>query len=134
MKFLRKLDNNLLAALIVYFVSILGFACSSFLISTSLIDIPLGFLFSGGVIGSLYLLTFFFGKLDERTGRNIFGIISIGVRLFVIIGVMILIAFMYYRWEIKIFNLFVFIGIYSLGVISFVLLHLLNKEGKEKNA
>ncbi len=134
MKFLRKLDHNLITSLAVYFVSILGFGVSSFLLSTEYIDIPLGFLFSGGVIGTLYILTYLFVKLDERQGKNLFGIISIGFRFLIVIGVMIIIAFMNYRWNNKLFNLFVFVGIYSLGTLIYVLLHLLNKERKEKDA
>ena len=124
---LRKLDRNLLTSFIVYGVSLLGFIASSFLLLGTYKDIPLGFLFSGVIIGSLYLLSFFFNKLDLRSGGMKWGIIFITIRLVLVIGVIILLAFMNYRWEVKIFNLFVFVGIYTVGVLSFVLLNLFNK-------
>ena len=127
MKLLKKLDNNLLSSIIVYGLSILGFVISSFLISTSYKDIPFGFLFSGGVIGTLYLISCLLGKIDTKNEKSVWSIVAINIRLLVIIGVMIIIAFMNYRWNIKLFNLFVFIGVYTVGIISFILLNLFKK-------
>lgn len=127
MKKIRELDKNLLTAISVFSISVIGFLASSFLVLGEYRNIPLGFLFSGAVIGGLYLLTFFLGKKDIENGSSTLSIISIIIRLFLIIGILILLGFMNYRWSVNLFNLFVFIGIYSFGVITFVLSHLLNK-------
>ena len=134
MKFLKKLENNLLTSLVVYALSILGFAITCFQLNTAFRDIPLGFLFSGGVIGSLYLLTHFLVKKDEKSGNDTLSLVSIIVRFVVIVGVMVVLGLMNYRWNIILFNLFVFVGIYSAGTIVFVLLHIFKKDRKENDA
>ena len=130
MNFIKKLDNNLFTALIVGIFALIGCAATSFLF-TSMIDVPLGFLFSGAVISSLYVISYFFGKIDEKKELAAWSIASISLRLFVIIGVMIILALMNFRWNIKLFNIFVFIGIYTVGAINFVVSYLIKNKGKE---
>ena len=130
MNFLRKGEINLVTAVITCVISVLGFAISAFLLTQNMIDIPLGFLFSGGVIGSLYLLTHFLVKIDKTEARATWSILAISIRLFIIVGVMIIIALMYYRWNLKYFNIFVFVGIYTISALTFVLSHL-SKNRKE---
>ena len=124
MKFIRNLETNLLVAVITFVVAVIGFAASSFLLTTSYLDIPLGFLLSGGVIGSLYIITHFFTKIDNRDSRATWSIIAITIRLVVIVGMMILIALMYYRWNMKYFNIFVFVAMYTISAAVFVFAHL----------
>ena len=131
---LRKLEINLLTSIIVLLVGLIGFGATSFLLNSALIHIPLGFLFSTGVISLLYLIAHLFVKIDEKRGNNVFTIISLSLRFAVLIGVMIILGFMNYRWGNELFNIFVFIGMYTLGVLVFVILNLLNKERKETNA
>ena len=130
---IRKLENNLLAAIAVYAISVLGFAVSSFLlfINKNHQDVPLGFLFAGAVIGTLYLVSHFLILEDEKKESSARSITSVGMRLFIIIGVLILLAFMNYRWNIHLFNIFVFIAVYTFGTIIFVLSFILFKERKE---
>ena len=134
MKLLRKLENNLFTAITVYLISVLGFAITSFLLTSNYKDIPLGFLFSGMVIGTLYLITHFLNKLDERSGKSLWSFVAIISRFVIIVTVMIIIGLMNYRWNNVLFNIFVFVGVYTFGTITFALLHLLNKERKESNA
>lgn len=131
---IRKLEINLLTSIIVLLVGLVGFGATSFLLNSAYIHIPLGFAFSGVVVALLYLLTHFFVGIDEKRKSTTFSLISIILRLVVLVGAMVILGFMNYRWNMELFNIFVFIGVYTLGVIVFVVLNLLNKERKETNA
>lgn len=128
---LRKLERNLLTSIIVAIVSILGFIASSFLIYSESKDIPLGFLLSGGVIGGLYLITHLLTSKDDEKSSNVRSIISIIIRFVVLVATVILLGFAYYVWDFKYFNVFVFFGVYTFGVIFFVTSHIFLKERKE---
>ena len=130
MKLLQKLDNELLTAILVFLASLLGFAVTSFLIPTH-IDIPLGFILSGGIIAFIYVLSSIFRRIDERRGTTTFSIIGISLRLVLTISALLLIVLMYYRWNIKLFNVFVFVGVYSLGIIIYMITYIKNKNRKE---
>ena len=128
---LRKLERNLLTSIIVAIVSILGFIASSFLIYSESKDIPLGFLLSGGVIGGLYLIAHLLTSKDDENSSNVRSIISIIIRFVVLVATVILLGFAYYVWDFKYFNVFVFFGVYTFGVIFFVTSHIFLKERKE---
>ena len=128
---LRKLERNLLTSIIVAIVSILGFIASSFLIISENKDIPLGFLLSGGVIGGLYLIAHLLTCKDDEKSSNVRSIISIIIRFVVLVATVILLGFAYYVWDFKYFNVFVFFGVYTFGVIFFVTSHIFLKERKE---
>ncbi len=128
---LRKLERNLLTSIIVAIVSILGFIASSFLIISENKDIPLGFLLSGGVIGGLYLIAHLLTSKDDEKSSNVRSIISIIIRFVVLVATVILLGFAYYVWDFKYFNVFVFFGVYTFGVIFFVTSHIFLKERKE---
>lgn len=128
---LRKLERNLLTSIIVAIVSILGFIASSFLIYSESKDIPLGFLLSGGVIGGLYLIAHLLTSKDDESSSNVRSIISIIIRFVVLVATVILLGFAYYVWDFKYFNVFVFFGVYTFGVIFFVTSHIFLKERKE---
>ena len=131
MNFIKKLDRDLITAMVTSVIALVAFACSSFLISTDLKDIPLGFLLSGGVIALVYVLSYLLVRIDIKRGSTVFSIISLGVRLVVILITLLLLAFMYYRWDIKLFNIFVFVGVYTASIITFCLSFILIKDGKE---
>lgn len=128
---LRKLERNLLTSIIVAIVSILGFIASSFLIYSENKDIPLGFLLSGGVIGGLYLIAHLLTSKDDEKSSNVRSIISIIIRFVVLVATVILLGFAYYVWDFKYFNVFIFFGVYTFGVIFFVTSHIFLKERKE---
>ena len=125
---LLKLEVNLLTSIIVFVVSLIGFAATSFLLTGENIHIPLGFLYSGGVISLIYLLTHFFVKIDEKRESSIFSIISISVRLVFVIVAALMAALMFYRWELKLFNIFVLVGVYTFGVLTFIILHIIKRK------
>ena len=130
MKLLKKLDNELLTAVVVFITSVLGFAITSFLIPTH-IDIPLGFILSGGIIALIYALSSLLRKIDERKGTYIFSIITVSLRLVVTLTALLLLILMYYKWNIKLFNVFVFVGIYTFGIIAYMITFIISKNRKE---
>ena len=134
MKLFKKLDHNLWTALVILVVSLIGFASSCFLISGEYQDIPFGFLLSGGIISLVHVISYFLALIDLRRGTATFTILSMGIRLVVLITSLLLIILMYYKWDIKLFNVFVFIGIYTLGIIVLCFSFVIRKEGKEENA
>ena len=130
MKLLKKLDNELLTALLVFITAILGFAVTSFLISTH-VDIPLGFVLSGGIIAFIYVLSSILKSIDERRGSSVFSIIAIILRSVLTLTSLLLLALMYYKWDIKLFNIFVFVGMYSFGIIIYMIIYIVSKKGVE---
>ena len=128
MNFIKKAEPNLLTALFTLAVTIVGFASTSFLLIGNYIHVPLGFLYSGGILTILYLIAHFFIKIDERKGIAAFSIASIAIRLAVMIGTLIIAAFMYYKWELKLFNIFVYIGVYTISTLFFIFLHLIKRK------
>ena len=133
MKLIKKLGNNLFTALVVLVVAVIGFASSAFLISSNLMHIPFGFLLSGGIIAFIHVISHFLVKLDEKRGSAALTILAIIIRFVVLVTTIILLGLMYYRWEIKYFNIFVFVGMYTVGIIALCVAYIVNKEGKEQN-
>lgn len=134
MNFLKKLDHNLLTAIILASVGILGFLASCFLISTDLQDIPFGFLLAGGFIALVHIISYLFTLLDRKRATATFTIIAMALRLILLLFALIIIALMNYEWGIKLFNMFVFVGMYTLGIIVLALTFIFDKDGKEIDA
>ncbi len=130
MKLFKKLDHNLLTAIILVGVGVLGFLASCFLISTDLQDIPFGFLLAGGVLGAVHALSFGLNEIDRRRGAATFTIMAMFLRMMILLITLILIALMNYRWNIKLFNMFVFVGMYTLGIIVLSLTFIFDKDGR----
>lgn len=131
MKLLRKLDNNLLTAIIVGIATLIAFAVTSFLISTSHQDIPYGILLFGGILATTYVISSFLIKLDEGKDTWIGNLASIVLKFVVSVTSLLIFGLMYYRWNIKLFNIFTFVGVYTLGTIVFILLFVIKKDRKE---
>ena len=124
---IRKLDNILLTAIIVFGVGLIGFAITSFLLSSPNKDIPFGFLLSGGIISIIHLISYLLTSIDKKRETSSLTILSIGLRLFLMLGILLILFLMYYRWNIKLFNVFVFVGMYTLATLVFVLLNIFSK-------
>ena len=79
------------------------------------------------MVSGLYLLGHFMYRLDEKNGTAKYSIIMIATRNTILVVSIILLAFLYYEWEVKLFNIFAFIGIYQAGIIIQVVDYLLFK-------
>lgn len=130
MKLFKKLDHNLLTAIIMTGVGVLGFLASCFLISTDLQDIPFGFLLAGGVIAGVHMLSFGLNMIDRRRATATFTIMAMFLRLVILFVALIFIALMNYKWNMRLFNMFVFVGMYTLGIIVLALTFIFDKDGR----
>ena len=126
--FLEKHSNSFTTAIFSFAVTILAVIISSFCFFNGHMDIPLGFLLGGVVIGGLYLLSVLAEKKDEQKEATTFTLIVIALRLLVLAGVAIVIALMYYRWNLPYFNLFTYVASYTAAIICNVIIHLISKK------
>lgn len=118
MKLFKNLSNSYKIAILTFFAGLFGFLITCFLIvENRLIGIPYGFLFSGTVIALLNFVTGLFEKLDTKKESATLTLLSIIIRFVFTVAVMVILALMNYRWGIKIFNLFIFVGMYTLSMI-----------------
>jgi hypothetical protein len=93
----------------------------------SLMEIPLGIAL-GGSVGILNYLIL--GLIDDKEYKKVnlvLTIVTIIVRFLVIAGVLILVGFLYYKLNIKLFNIFAVAGSYFISFI--VSIFILRKEG-----
>lgn len=124
MKFLKKLNESIQIAILTYFVTIVGLIALLFLFFIGHMDIPLGLLLGGGIVGTLNL---FAGLIQEWTSNKEGAIVSIIftiIRNIIIVASMIIIALMYYRWNMPYFNIFAFVGTYTVSIIITLIVHL----------
>lgn len=124
MKLFKDLNPSLKIAVLTYIIAIVGFLITLFLIFNGHQDIPLGILFAGGVVGTVNL----FAGLAERFTKDkegaIISIVLVGIRTFLVLGVMIFVALMYYRWNMPYFNIFAYVAVYTISIILTIIVNL----------
>ena len=126
-KWLDKYSSTTKIAILMYALGVLVFVLLTPFFFFNLMDIPLGALLGGTITGSLYLLSSAAEKSDEKKGNATLTIIVQSARFFVIAGVMVLISFMYFRWDMKIFNPFSYIALYTASVVINVIIMLVER-------
>ena len=91
-------------------------------------DIPLGILL-GGTYG--ILVYFIVGLLEnKRSDYYKWAILIAILRFFFLAVLLVLVALCYYKWELKIFNIFAVVGGYLICLVVLLLLFMLKKERK----
>lgn len=91
-------------------------------------DIPLGFIvgFSYGIL--LYSIV---GLYEDKSHYGYKGAITIIVVKYLVFGALLfLLGLCYYRWDVKLFNLFTVVGGYLIVLVIYVVLNLM--EGKKE--
>ena len=127
MKFLSEIERNLRVAFFVAMLTVVALLSSIYCYFIDLMEVPLGFALGGIIVSSLYLLGHFMYQIDAKNGSIKYSIMMVGIRNIILISSVIVLAFLYYRWGVKLFNIFAYIGIYTGGVIIFVVDHLVFK-------
>lgn len=127
MKFIFQIERNLRVALFVALLTLVAIISSIYCFFINFMEVPLGFALGGVVVSSLYLLGHFLYQIDVKNGEVKYSILMVGIRNIILISSIIIFALMYYRWGIKLFNIFAYIGIYTGGVIIYVVDHLVVK-------
>lgn len=127
MNSIGKLRKPYKVALLVLLISIIGFAATAFLIPTRL-DIPLGIIVSGAIISLLNFLQGIAEKYDNHKHGVVFSILMIIFKFVVVVVFIVMAALMYYRWDLPYFNIFSTIGVYTVSILSTILVYILDKE------
>ena len=127
MRFFQEANNSIKTAFITYAVTLIATLSTIFLFFQGMMDIPLGILLGGSLFGTLSLVSGFLEKKDEDRKTPIYSIVLIGVRFLLLIAITIVIAFMYYRWNLPIFNIFAFVGAYTVSIIVMIIVYLIYK-------
>ena len=127
MRFFQEANNSIKTALLTYALTLIATLSTIFLFFQGMMDIPLGILLGGSLFGTLSLVSGFLEKKDEDRKTPIYSIVLIGVRFLLLIAVTIVIAFMYYRWNLPIFNIFAFVGAYTVSIIVMIIVYLIYK-------
>ena len=128
MRFFLSKNNSIKTAIITYLITLVGFCSTIFLFFMGMMDVPLGILLGGGVFGSLAFISGLVEKKDEERDTPIYSIILIGLRFLLLVALTIIIALMYYRWNLKIFNVFAFVGAYLTSTIAMIVVYLIFKK------
>ena len=127
MRFFQEANNSIKTALLTYALMLIATLSTIFLFFQGLMDIPLGILLGGSIFGTLSLISGLVEKKDEDRKTPIYSIVLIGVRFLLLIAITIVIAFMYYRWNLPIFNVFAFVGAYTVSIIIMIIVYLIYK-------
>ena len=127
-KLLDKYPHSLVTACLTFAVTILATLITLFCFFNGHKDIPLGFILGGVVSTILCLLSALAEKQDDKKEGTTFSIIVIILRMVLLVAVTLIIAFMYYRWNLPIFNIFSFVGMYTGSIIIMVIVHLISKK------
>ena len=127
MKIFNKLDVHLQSSVLIISIVAIAFLASIYCFFISLAEVPLGLLLAGVITSLLRLSTHLFVNLDVRNGTVKYSVISVIIRYVVLITSVVMIGLLYYYWKVKLFNLFAFIGVYTLDVVIFSILHIKNK-------
>ena len=127
MRFFQETNNSIKTALLTYALTLIATLSTIFLFFQGMMDIPLGILLGGSLFGTLSLVSGFLEKKDEDRKTPIYSIVLIGVRFLLLIAITIVIAFMYYRWNLPIFNIFAFVGAYTVSIIVMIIVYLIYK-------
>ena len=124
MKKFRSLNNSFKTGILTLLASFAAFIATIFLFFIGYMDIPLGIILGGVIIGGLGILTGVVEKRDEAKKQTIGTIIMIIVRFAVIVSTMVIIAMMNHRWNMPYFNLFSFVGVYTVSIIITMIIHI----------
>ena len=108
--------------------------CLLFLVVAMLAMIPLivigwGEIPFGGALGlAIFTLYLFLMRLTyNKKKSNAYDITFIALRYVTLIGIAVLLAFLYYKLNFHVFNVFAFLGGYIIGTIIFIIIGALER-------
>ena len=127
MRYFKQANNSMKTALLTYALTLVCFLATIFLFFIGRMDIPLGLLLGGVFCGTLSLIAGLLENKDEENKSSKYSIIMILSRFILLIAVTVIIALMYYRWDLKIFNVFSYVGAYIVSSTILVVTYLIYK-------
>ncbi len=126
-KFYRQLNAYFKTVCWTILITLALFICLIPLFFFNLMELPLG-LALGGIFGGIYYLIAGFNQKEDYTKKSlIIDVILLITRFLLFAGAVIGLAFLYYKGEIHLFNVYAFAGAYLISLLTFILI-----SGKEK--
>ena len=93
-------------------------------------ELPFGLLLGGGFGVLSYFVT---GLFENKKDESYKWAVVISILRFVILGILLfLVGLCYYKWEVKIFNIFTVVGGYSLCLVVLIILFVLKDKQERK--
>lgn len=123
----KKADIHIKAALLIAFVSLVGFVATLYCFFTSYMELPLGILLAGAIMFLLHFVTHELVVLDVRRGSAKFTITAIIIHNVIAVASLVLLGMLYYYWQIRLFNIFAYVAVYTIDIIIFAVLHIKEK-------
>jgi len=124
----RNLDTNIKVGIVTALVTIFIFLTFIPCFFYGWKEIPLGLILGGGLGSIAYVVQGLVAKKDEEKQATTLSILVMGVRFILFAGLLILIAFLYYKNNTKIFNVFSYVGGYTIATITLVIFMLKEKK------
>ena len=127
-KWFVGLTNLNKTAFISSILVVIGYLALLFGYFVGMPDLPNGFI-AGGVLGSLsYFAIGLVDKLDAEKEKPVWTIILTIIRYLLIGGLIVLAAFLQFKTDYKILNVFTVLGGYSVALITYVIVLLVERK------
>ena len=127
-KWFTNLTNTYKTAFISIVIVIVGYLALLFGYFVDMIDLPNGFI-AGGLLGSLsYLAMGFVEKIDEKKDKPVWTIIVTIIRYLLIGGLVVLAAFLQFKMNYRILNVFTVLGGYFVALMTYVVILLIERK------
>ena len=125
---MKKLNNSYKTAIFTAIGALIGFVATIFCFFINLMEVPLGILLGGITFSTISFFTGVAETKDEKNVESKRTIIMIIIKFALSIALIVLLAVLYYKVGFKVFNLFAFIGVYTLNTIVTVIVYLISKK------
>lgn len=132
-KWYRSLNIYYRVVLWANVIGMIVFCLSTPLFFFGYADLPLGLLLGTIFSSVFYLLIGACEKYELKTHRVSLSVFFSFLRLLSVVGIVFLLGYLYFVLQIKIFNVFTFIGGYFITLVAFSVL-ILKGRGKEDDA
>ena len=127
-KWFMNLTNTYKASFISIIIIIIIFLALLFGYFVNMMDLPNGLL-AGGVVGSLsYLAMGLVDKFDKNKEKPILTIVVTIIRYILIGGLIVLAAFLQFKLNYRILNVFTVLGGYLVALITYVVILLIERK------
>ena len=111
--------------------TLVAFFISFFCFFNGYTRIPLGFALGGGLASFVYFLHYLADIQDAKKGDTIWAIVVLISRMILFIALLVVVAFLQFKMNLNIFDIFSYCGGYLISVVVHVVVLLVDKEKKK---
>lgn len=126
-KWFLKLDKCYKVSVLTLLFTIISFLATIYFYTIGMMHLPNGIAFGGLLMSAIYALQGLGENKDKQNNSSTFTMIFIILKFVVLIACSLIIGFMYYRWDKPYLNLFAFIGMYTVSIVSMVVVYMTDK-------